>query len=285
MIEDKRTLAYIRVSTERQELGRQRDMIQRWAVAFEVKIDNWLEDDGISGRAAAVKGARKKSGADMNYYANLCQDNFLASVERPGFLAMLQAVKDGDYKRVVVAALDRLSRDTMELMLLESKLHQWGCELVSVDSGQILNTEDAGGWLQFAMKAIFAEYECRQTGDRTRQGIAARRAAGVRLGRPPAGWMKSEDGEGFVPDPEKWPTMLAAVAARESGATLEEIAAEVPGINNKPAAARWLKSWENRNAEGFKAPPEMCHLAPMAEQAKTENARFPLLQGKTKGEK
>lgn len=249
-LEKRRTLAYIRVSTEHQDLDRQRDMIRRYCLANDITVDRWLEDDGISGRATAMKGRKKASGADMAYYAALCLDDYLAHIERPGFLTLLQSVKDGGYRRLLVGSLDRLSRDMTELSIVARKLEQWDCELVAIDGGTAIRIDNANGFVMFAIKAMFAEFEVRTTQDRTVQGIAAKRAMGQQWGRPPVGWTVAESGDGYRPDPAAWPRVTMAAAMREAGATLEEIAGRV-GVKSKPAAKRLLESWERRHEDGF----------------------------------
>lgn len=272
----RKTLGYVRVSTDRQELGRQRWLVEQWARLTGVAVDAWLEDDGLSGRASAVKGAAAARGADLAYYAALCTGDYLATVERPGFLNLLQAVEDGRFGRVVVAAVDRLSRDVVELLLVERLLRLRGCELVVVDQGSgATTTDDAAGFLQFALKAVLAEWECRQTGDRTRQALAAKREAGKVLGRPPAGWVVDPDSGQRVPDPEKWPVLLALVDLRERDLTFEEIAAAgLPGVANKVTASKWWKSWERRHDDGFHATPEQCQWQGMASTLKAKTPVF-----------
>lgn len=276
-LEHRKTLAYIRVSTEHQDLGRQRDMIQRWCAMYGVEIgpDDWLEDDGISG------GLREKDPMKrLAYYRDLI-DGFQLH-KRQGFLEMMRAIEDGKYNRVVLCEITRLSRNCIELMLLGEIMEAYGCELVSLDFGGntiVLNT--ASGWLNWGMKCLLAQNEVNQTRERTRHGLAAKKANGIRLGNPPSAWMRdgtAAEGRGrrLIPDPKKWPTMMKVAALREAGYQFKEIAMLVDGINSKKVAAKWWKSWQRRHDEGFHATPEQCDLKVLSEWLVTTNDRYRL---------
>jgi len=277
-----KTLAYRRVSTDKQELDRQTWVIETWAAMAGAPISDWLEDAGISGRASAVKGAAAERGKDMEYYAALCLQNYLQGeslIERPGFLLLLKAVADGQYQRVVVADITRLSRDLIELLLLERQLRRMGCALVAVASGTgAIDTSTAAGWMLYVMQAMWAELEARLISGRTISSLKAKVAAGIKLGRPPAGWMKGPRGADgspgqYVPDRAVWDRMLRLVALKEAGCTGEECA-QVLGFASEKVVRTWLASWARRSAPGFSAPAEMCQWQGLAEWAKTENGRF-----------
>lgn len=72
---------------------------------------------------------------------------------------------------LVVAKLDRLSRDAAFLLALQST----GLELLVADSPTM-------GALEYGIKAVFAEQERRQISERTTAALAAAKARGVQLG-------------------------------------------------------------------------------------------------------
>jgi len=102
------------------------------------------------------------------------------SFQRKGLKQALKALCDGD--TFVVHKLDRLGRDTLELLLLLKQLEERNIKLQSLT--QNLDTSTAGGKLTFTVFAALAEHESAINGERTKGGMAARRAVGVRLGRP-----------------------------------------------------------------------------------------------------
>ena len=117
------TIGYVRVSTDRQDTDRQIAAIKRYA---EIEGLNLLmiieEESGISGRSAAVKNG---PAAALSYYADLAGEKF-GTIEREGYGQMLRLVATGSCKIVVFAALDRFSRDCIELLLLERLLAKYG---------------------------------------------------------------------------------------------------------------------------------------------------------------
>jgi DNA invertase Pin-like site-specific DNA recombinase len=104
------------------------------------------------------------------------------SLNRPGLAAALAAVEDGDASAIIVAKLDRLSRSVHDFAGLMQRAQQRRWALVALDLG--IDTTTAAGGLIANVMASVAEWERRVIGERTAAALAARRAAGVRLGRP-----------------------------------------------------------------------------------------------------
>lgn len=100
---------------------------------------------------------------------------------RKGLKLLLKNLRTGDC--VVVYKLDRLGRNTLELLKLEDKLTKSGVVLKSLT--QNLDTSTPSGKLTFTIFAALSEHESQINGERTKGGMAARRASGVKLGRPP----------------------------------------------------------------------------------------------------
>jgi DNA invertase Pin-like site-specific DNA recombinase len=102
-----------------------------------------------------------------------------------------------------------------------------GWNLVALDLGIDLSTP-AGEFLASVM-ASAAQWERRIIGQRTKDALAARKAAGVRLGRPSA-----------VPHD----LVQEIVAAKASGATLTAIASDLTarGVPTVRGGARWYPS-------------------------------------------
>jgi DNA invertase Pin-like site-specific DNA recombinase len=102
---------------------------------------------------------------------------------RPALDAALDAVQSGDADVLVVAKLDRLSRSVADFAALLDRAQRKGWGLVALDLG--VDTTTPAGELVANVMAAVAQWERRTIGQRTREGLAAKRASGVRLGRPP----------------------------------------------------------------------------------------------------
>ena len=88
----------------------------------------------------------------------------------------------GKVREVWVVALDRLGRSTLDVLLRLDRFARAGCSIVSLREG--LDLGSPAGRLQAQLLAAFAEFEAAQIRSRTREGLAAARARGRRLGRP-----------------------------------------------------------------------------------------------------
>ena len=198
-------IGYVRVSTEDQATSGAGLDAQRAAIAAEVDRRGWTligthVDAGVSGKSLAG---------------------------RPALAAALRDVEEGVASTLVVAKLDRLSRSLLDFAGLMQRAQRGRWNLVALDLGIDLSTP-AGEFLASVM-ASAAQWERRIIGQRTKDALAARRAAGVRLGRP-----KSLDsGIGRRIESE-----------RSKGLTLAAIASGLneDGVPTAQGGARWYPS-------------------------------------------
>lgn len=156
-----RIIAYVRVSTEEQAQSGAGLDAQRAAILAEARRRGWepaditfMEDAGYSGK----------------------------DLRRPGVVAALDALQRRDADTLVVAKLDRLSRSMADLTRLLGVAAKQGWALVALDVA--VDTTTPTGEAMAHVIATFAQLERRLIGQRTKEALAARRAAGVRLGRP-----------------------------------------------------------------------------------------------------
>src|SRR5450631_3492936 len=103
-------------------------------------------------------------------------------VGRVALEAAITAVESGRADVLVVAKLDRLSRSLLDFANLMARAQTKGWILVALDLGIDLSTP-AGEFLASVM-ASAAQWERRIIGQRTKEALAAKKAAGVQLGRP-----------------------------------------------------------------------------------------------------
>jgi DNA invertase Pin-like site-specific DNA recombinase len=104
-------------------------------------------------------------------------------MRRPGVQEALRVLKAGDAKALVVAKLDRLSRSMIDFAAVMAKAQKQHWALVALDVA--VDSSTPAGEAMVHMLATFAQFERRLIGQRTREALAAKKAAGVRLGRPP----------------------------------------------------------------------------------------------------
>lgn len=105
-----------------------------------------------------------------------------ATLKRPALTDALARLDRGDADVLIAAKLDRVSRSVRDFAGLLERAQRHGWRLVLLDLG---DTSTAAGEMTANVIASAAQYERRLIGQRTREGLAAKRAAGVRLGRPP----------------------------------------------------------------------------------------------------
>lgn len=105
-----------------------------------------------------------------------------ARADRPELARALDVLREGD--RLAVWRLDRLGRSLAHLIETVNGLGARGVGFVSLTEG--IDTSTAGGRLVFHFFGALAEFERELIRERTLAGLAAARARGRSLGRPPA---------------------------------------------------------------------------------------------------
>jgi DNA invertase Pin-like site-specific DNA recombinase len=103
------------------------------------------------------------------------------SMDRPGLATLLEYARRGD--TLAVVRLDRLGRSLAELLATVAMLKERGIALVSLE--EKIDTTSAAGELIFHVFGAIAHFERRLIAERTKDGIAAARARGMRPGRQP----------------------------------------------------------------------------------------------------
>lgn len=104
-----------------------------------------------------------------------------ATLDRPALADALDRLDRGDADVLVASKLDRVSRSVRDFAGLLERAQSHGWQLVLLDLG---DTSTSAREMTANIIASAAQYERRLIGQRTRKGLAAKRAAGVRLGRP-----------------------------------------------------------------------------------------------------
>lgn len=155
-----RAIGYLRVSTDEQVDSGLGLAAQRAAIVAEAERRGWqlelVEEEG-------------RSGKDLN---------------RPVLAAALDRLDRHGADVLVVSRLDRLSRSVHDFSGLLKRAERRGWSVVCSDLG--VDTSTPTGELMATVVAGTAQYERRLISQRTREALAAKKAAGVRLGRPQA---------------------------------------------------------------------------------------------------
>lgn len=105
-----------------------------------------------------------------------------AKADRPGLIACLRALREGD--TLVVWKLDRLGRSLSDLIETVQDLEKRGVNFkVLMGHGAQIDTSTASGKLIFSIFAAMAEFERAQISERTKAGLAAAKKRGRVGGR------------------------------------------------------------------------------------------------------
>jgi DNA invertase Pin-like site-specific DNA recombinase len=101
---------------------------------------------------------------------------------RPVKQALLQKIRNGEYKEVIVYKLDRWARSSRELILEVQELTDKGVRFISLSDN--LDFSTATGRLHFHILSSFAEFERSLISERTKEALARLKKQEIKLGRP-----------------------------------------------------------------------------------------------------
>ncbi len=148
-----KVLGYIRVSTDHQDLSKQKHLLLEYSQQQRIIIDEFIE----------VEISSRRNTKDRRI------DELLAKLET------------GD--RLLVAELSRLGRNMLETLNIIHELSEKGISITFIRQPE-LSTTGSHAKLLLAIYSYFAETEREFISVRTKQGLAAAKAQGKKLGRP-----------------------------------------------------------------------------------------------------
>lgn len=102
---------------------------------------------------------------------------------RPGLHQLLTAIHVHDFDILLIWRLPRLARSLAELVRLTTIFRENQVDLISLRNPGLDTTTPQGKFF-FGISAVFAEFERDLIIERTRAGLAAAKARGIKLGRP-----------------------------------------------------------------------------------------------------
>ena len=166
----KRAIGYLRVSTDSQAehglgLEVQRDTVSAYGALKGYDLIEIVQE-------AASGGV--KEGEEFSYE------------HRPVLLALMERARAGEYEALIIAKLDRLSRDYATMVVLERRLMRYGVEVISAAEE---NGDGPVAELLRGQLALIAQFERAQIRERLSAGKAKKRSLGGRAeGRVPYGY-------------------------------------------------------------------------------------------------
>lgn len=138
---------------------------------------------GLDAQETRIREHARRAGAELT----IIRDEGISgkTLERPGLMRALERIAAGDADGLIVAKLDRLTRSVIDFAMLLEWFQAAGAQLVALDFD--LDTSTPSGRLVATIMAGIAEWERNIIGQRTRDALAAARAAGKPVGRAAVG--------------------------------------------------------------------------------------------------
>lgn len=152
----KKVLGYARVSSQKQKLEVQQDLIKEYCEKHEYHLVDTLSEK-MSGR----KGSR------------------------PEWDRVLNAVRNKKIDGVVVIRADRVARSTKNLLALLEVFYENEVEFISIKEPQFSTGKSAQGKFLITVLAAAAEFEADLSRDRLQEGKERMLIVGTRSGKPP----------------------------------------------------------------------------------------------------
>ncbi|MGQ3887517.1 recombinase family protein [Legionella sp. CNM-1927-20] len=149
-----KTIAYIRASTDKQDLNNQKLEIYEFAKKNKLVVDDFIQMT-ISSRKT-IKERRIDE--------------------------MLSVLNDAD--TLIVTELSRLGRSTAEVIGLINELIKKQVRVIAIKQGLDMKQHDMTSKVMITLFSLFAELERDLISLRTKEALASKQREGVRLGKP-----------------------------------------------------------------------------------------------------
>jgi DNA invertase Pin-like site-specific DNA recombinase len=156
------TLAYIRVSDDKQDVKNQRHEILEAARLKQLRIDDFVSIPMTSRKTTAQRRVDE----------------------------LVTRLRQGD--TLMVTELSRLGRNTAEIILLVNALVQRGIRLIALKQHIDLIEHDMSSKVIITVFSLLAELERDLISMRTREALAAKKSQGISLGKPKGTIQKSK---------------------------------------------------------------------------------------------
>ena len=152
------TYGYIRVSTDDQTAESQKNLISRYCMDKKIFIDEWIEIEKSSRRSTRERRIDE----------------------------LIQKIEGNDV--VIVSELSRLGRSIKEVLnIIERIVEEKRCRIIMLKQNIDINphnTNDMTNKILITVFSMLAELERDFISERTKEGLIARKAKGIKLGKP-----------------------------------------------------------------------------------------------------
>lgn len=157
-----KTIAYIRTSTDKQDLNNQKLEIFEFAKKNKLEVDDFIE------MTISSKKTSKERRIDE----------------------MLSVLDDAD--TLIVTELSRLGRSTAEVIGLVNELIKKKVRVIAIKQNLDMKQHDMTSKVMITLFSLFAELERDLISLRTKEALANKRAQGILLGKPKGTIQKSK---------------------------------------------------------------------------------------------
>ncbi len=212
--DEKRVVAYLRVSTDDQLLGPEAQLstMRTWGGANNAELIDIFQDHGVSG------------GADLD--------------KRPGLLDALDSLKKHNAGILLVAKRDRLARDVVIAATIERVARRKGAKVVSAD-GTGNGDTPADEFMRTVIDGA-AQYERALIKARTRAALQVKRSRGQKTGGAvPFGYRLAEDGIHLSENDREQEIIDLVRQLRDRGQTIRAIAEHLNQEDYPSRGRKW----------------------------------------------
>lgn len=170
-----KTIAYIRTSTDKQDLNNQKLEIFEYARRNQLEVDDFIQMSISSRRTSKERRIDE----------------------------MVEALDGAD--TLIVTELSRLGRSTAEVIGLVNELIQKQVRVIAIKQSLDIKHHDMTSKVMITLFSLFSELERDLISLRTKEALANKKAQGIQLGKPKGTIQKSK----FDKDQEKIKELLA----------------------------------------------------------------------------
>jgi DNA invertase Pin-like site-specific DNA recombinase len=142
--------------------------------------------------------------------------------ESSGYNRLFDLADDGTIERVIMSDAARIATNMRDLSAHITRLVEAGVAVHIIDVGFHVGEGESDDQMALDLLGIAAEMESAVNRERTREGLAAAKAAGKHVGRPPFGFDADGDG-GLVPN-ENFETALTVIEEIKAGRSVRSTA-------------------------------------------------------------
>lgn len=196
------------MSTVKQDLSldAQRKVIADWAEAAGAEIVAWFDDPARSGATHPKR--------------------------REGLLSALKALESLNAGVLVVAADDRLSRDTNHAGWIATEVDDLGAKVVDA-------SKPGAEWIAQMFGRMQAQAYLDSLRRNTVRALAIKKARNERVGSIPFGFQLAADGVHLEPDLSEHPVLIRILELRREGLGGRRIAAVLTAEGHQPRGSAW----------------------------------------------